>query len=320
MTTGSIITDEHGSTVGDDDFDAAAAFLSNLTGEEPKPSTQTDDAAPATQETAQTEAPEQTNIADDDTHTDPDPDDAEVEIKVGEETKKATLKDLKRLYGQEASLTQKAQKLAEQTRTAVEQDARASAALKAMLERAQARYAPFANVDMLVMSQQMDTETFQQLRTMEAEAKADVDFLRQELQGHMQAQQQAARAAYTEAANACVKALTNSDSPAYIEGWGKPMYDELASFSEQQGFKGFRAIVDPAAIKLVHMAMQFAKGADAAQAAARKIEKVAQQPRRVLKPGASKAPNDNDPKRGAMAQLRRSGDIDDAAAAFAALG
>src|SRR5690242_886181 len=107
-SSATIVTD-----VADSGFDGLGedsgfdAFLANLTGEQKKapPETDaeaTDAAAPETGSTEET--------ADADTEDD-DPDEYEVEIKVGEETHKPKLKDLKRLFGQEAALTQKSQKV-----------------------------------------------------------------------------------------------------------------------------------------------------------------------------------------------------------------
>ena len=87
------------------------AFLSNLIGEDEakRRSTMTDAEADATpEETAGGDAnnegePNEGDAGtegDDTKQTDDDPDAREVEIKVGEETKKATIRDLKRLYGQ----------------------------------------------------------------------------------------------------------------------------------------------------------------------------------------------------------------------------
>ena len=105
------------------------------------------------------ESPEEVDLADD----------TLVELQVDGETKQASLKDLKRLYGQEASLTRKSQETAAQRKEANEALERADASLQAMLTRAQERYQPYEEVDMLVASRQMNPDDFAALR---AEAKA----------------------------------------------------------------------------------------------------------------------------------------------------
>jgi hypothetical protein len=183
-----------------------------------------------------------------------------------------------------------------------------------MMERAQARFEPYAKLDMLVLSQRMDTEAFQALRADAAAAEADVKFLSQELDGHMQATNERSQVAYKEAAQNCLKVL--SDPKTGIEGFGKPLYDELLSFADTQGLPSVRQLTDPSALKIVHMAMLYSKAQAAAKVAATKVEKVVNAPKRVVKPGTASAPTD--PYRNALKALKASGNPDDAEAAFLA--
>lgn len=314
-TVGSITTDEP------DAGDGYDAFLSSLDDEDPKkgaPSETVEEAAesPVTETAEETEQTDEGEPNEGSETDENDPDNEEVEIKVGEETKKATLKELKRLFGQEASLTQKSQKLAEQSRVAQEQDARANAALTAMLERAKERYKPYAELDMLVLAQRMDTETFAQLRADAKAAEADVTFLTQELDGHMKAAQDRANKAHQEAGNAMIKAL--EDPKTGIEGFNPALYNELVAFGAANGLQNVRMLVDPNAIKVLHMAMLYDKGQKAAKTVVDKTRKVVAKPTRQLRPGNS-ASNQASAFTTAMKQLRSSGgDIDSAADAFAA--
>ena len=95
-------------------------------------------------------------------------DDTLVDIQVDGQTKQASIRDLKRLYGQEASLTRKSQETAQSRKEAQEQLQKADASLQAMIARAQERYKPYQDVDMLVASKTMSNEDFAALR---AEAK-----------------------------------------------------------------------------------------------------------------------------------------------------
>ena len=91
-------------------------------------------------------------------------DDAEVEITVDGETHRASVADLKRLYGQEASLTRKSQAVSQQRKQAEDAMQRSDALLQAMLSRAEERFKPYSEVDMLLASKTMDAEDFAALR------------------------------------------------------------------------------------------------------------------------------------------------------------
>ena len=110
-------------------------------------------------------------------------DDTLVEISVDGESKQASIKDLKRLYGQEASLTRKSQEAASQRKTADEQLQKADASLQAMISRAQERFKPYSDVDMLVASKNMSAEDFTQLRAEAKQAEDDLKFLTEEADG-----------------------------------------------------------------------------------------------------------------------------------------
>ena len=295
-----------------DGDDAVDAFLANIKGEETPPK---DDAeAP--------EAPQaETGDAPGDDHegehqADPnDPDEQEVEIKVGEETKKAKLRELKRLYGQEASLTQKSQKVAETLKLAETREAQASAALQAMISKAEEKAKPYRDIDWLVLSQRMNTEDFEALRQDAALAEGDVKFLKGELDKQVQGQNERAQVAYREAAQACLKTL--QDPATGIKGWNKELYDGLVKWGTEQGLPAITGLVDPAAWKIVHMAYQYAQQQSAAKTAETKVQKIAHRPTTVIAPkGQGRAPADQ--KTTAIRNLRRSGSLDDAVGAFMA--
>ena len=97
---------------------------------------------------------------DDDTEEDNEPqvlsDDAVLEIMVDGKPQQVSAKDLKRLYGQEQSLTRKSQDLAATRKQAEESLAKADISYRKLIERAEARHKPYAEVDMLGASRQMD--------------------------------------------------------------------------------------------------------------------------------------------------------------------
>ena len=133
---------------------------------------------PDTDDTEDEDEPE-TDQEDDETEVELS-DDTLVEIQVDGEAKQASLKDLKRLYGQEASLTRKSQETAAKRKEAEEALAKADISYRKLLERAEARMKPYAEVDMLVASRQMSTEDFAALRREAQEAEKDLKFLQEE--------------------------------------------------------------------------------------------------------------------------------------------
>lgn len=306
-----------GSILADESNDGVDAFLSSFSdGEDPKkPSTKTETDEAKAPET-DTPEPEETNTAtpegEEGEPQETDPDDAEVEIKVGEETKKATIKELKRLYGQEAALTQKSQALAQQRAAADATYTQAHTALQSMTARAAEAFKPYADLDWLVLAQRMDTETFQALRQDAAAAEANVKFFETELKGTVTAHQEQARLAHQEAANECVKAMESPETG--IPGFGQPMYQDMLTFAKAQGFDGAHQIVRPAVLKMLHMAMSWHKQQTATKVAEAKIAKAPNKPTTVIKPGTSSG----NTSRTAMQQLRKSGSVDDAADAFMA--
>ena len=81
-----------------------------------------------------------------------DSDETYVKVKVGDEDKEVSVKDLKRLYGQEASLTRKSQEVADQRRVADEGVAKNVAALNVLHEKAKLKAEPYKNIDWLAVS------------------------------------------------------------------------------------------------------------------------------------------------------------------------
>jgi len=206
-------------------------------------------------------------------------DDTLVELVVDGETKKASIKDLKRLYGQEASLTQKSQQLASQRKQADENVQRASAQMQRMLERAQERFKPYSEVDMLVASRQMDASEFAQLRKEAADAETDLKFLKEEsdqFYGQLQTQHQEAQKI---AAKECVKTLQE-----HLPKWSDSLYNDIRQYAIQTGLpeEQVNSVVDPNIIMLLNKARLYDQGKKVA------TTKKSKNPTRVLR--SRKAP------------------------------
>ncbi|MBK3774761.1 hypothetical protein GAY31_11400 [Azospirillum brasilense] len=246
-------------------------------------------------------------------------DEQEVDIQVGEETKKVKIKDLKRLYGQEAALTQKSQQVAALRKQVETDGAKHAAALERLHQKAEAKWSQYASIDWHTLGLQMqdNPQAFAALRQEATEAYKEFQFITGELdqfvtdlnakQTHLM-QQQAVEA---------VKVLKKE-----IPDWTPERYDAIRLFGIQSGLDAnmVNNLVDPAAIILIDKARQF----DAMQAKAQNkiadVKKKTAQPSRVLKPDV--APSNklgNDPARKAMDALRRTGSKDAAMNAFKSL-
>lgn len=181
-------------------------------------------------------------------------DNAVVEITVDGETKQASVKDLKRLYGQEASLTRKSQEVASQRKMADEHLQKADASLQAMLTRAQERYKPYSEVDMLVASKQMSADEFAALRAEAKQAEDDLKFLTEEADrfyGYMKEEQ---TKALQKQAEECIKVLQRE-----IPNWNNDLYNDIRQYAISQGLpeEQVNQYADPTVIMLLNKARQF---------------------------------------------------------------
>lgn len=85
-------------------------------------------------------------------------DDDIVEITVNGEVVQHSVAQLKRLAGQEASLTRKSQETASKRKEAEDAISKNHAVFQTLLAKAEERHKPYANVDMLLASKTMDAE------------------------------------------------------------------------------------------------------------------------------------------------------------------
>lgn len=200
--------------------------------------------------------------------------------------------DLKRLYGQEASLTRKSQAVSQQRKEAEDAMRRSDALLQAMLQKAEDRFKPYSEVDMLLASKTMDAEDFAALRKEAQAASEDVRFLREEADafyGEIQKQQQEAQ---KKAATEAVKVLQEA-----IPEWSNDTYADIRSYAVAQGLDTDQVnmIVDPAVIQIINKARLFDQGKRVAT-----VKKKAATQKKVLR--SKKSPPD--------ASVRRRADIE----------
>ena len=218
-------------------------------------------------EDAQSEEQPKRKVADDELVRKIRVDGQEIEVKV---------RDLERLYGQEASLTKKSQEVASQRARIEEETQKVALATEALLKRAVERYQPYANIDWLVESQRMDPAVLTALREEAVKAYSDVQFLQTELDGYVKQVQTARQKDMQERANATAKAL--NDPKTGIPNF-REVYPEMIRYAVNQGIPQelVNREVDERALRILHKAMMYDR--------MQKVETkpVSKQPAKVIK-------------------------------------
>lgn len=150
-------------------------------------------------------------------------DDTTVKVTVNGEETEVSIGSLKRLAGQEASLTRKSQE-------ADQVGGRAAFMIQNAIQAIQEDLAPYEDIDWLVAQQEMDPEEFKWHRDNFTRSKQRFDNLvgqAGEFEQAIQARQQAARG---EAARAATAELTRD-----VPGWNDSLYTEVMQYGVAQG-------------------------------------------------------------------------------------
>ena len=263
-----------------------------------------------------------TDDEDEDDEEDEEPlaasDDQIVDINVNGESKQVSVKDLKRLYGQEASLTKKSQDLANQRKQSDESLAQTQLSYQKLLERAEARFKPYADIDMLVASRQMDPDTFAQLRQDAKQAEEDLTFLKEESNTLVSQQQQQFAEQSKEAAANCVKVLQEQ-----LPDWGNELYSDIRNYAVKSGLPQEQVdqYTDPQVIMLINKARLYDQSKQSAKSkkAKAKLTKSKSGKTKVL--SSRKAPLSKEgaaerKRQAAIKNLHGHSDLDDIAAAL----
>jgi hypothetical protein len=245
-----------------------------------------------------------------------------VKVKVGEEEHEVPVKDLKRLFGQEAALTKKSQAVASQL-ASVEKEREANAVrLKALTERATSRANYFRSLPWMQMAKDPSIDG-EQMAILQKEAQQAIEeetFLKAETDALIKVAQEQTVANLAQQASTTVKTLGDQSSPLYIEGWNQKLYDDMRSFAVDQGVPAqiVNQIVDAPTLKLLHMAMLYQKGAQRVQ-----VVKKDKSPKKIVKtsqaPAAQDISTSKAKQKQAKSRLAQTHSEDDAVAAFMAL-
>lgn len=242
--------------------------------------------------------------------------DALVKIKVDGQEVTASIKDLKRLYGQEASLTRKSQEAAQIKQKAEESGQKYVAGLESLLERAKEQAAPYANINFLALTKDPNVSSEELAALSDAANKAfdNVRYLESELDGVIKTANEQRQQQLMVAAKEAIKVLT--DPKTGIPGWNEQLYNDIRRFAVDSGMNEqvVNEMVDPTAFKILHMAMQYQKG----KTAVTKTKKVDKTPKRIIKgtPDETIKKSKTSQKTDAFKRARDTGHVDDAAEAF----
>lgn len=241
-----------------------------------------------------------------------------VKLKVDGKEVEASVKDLKRLYGQEQSLTRKSQEAAETKKKAEETAVKHMAGLEKLLERAKEQAAPYASINFLALTKDpnVSSEELSALSDAATRAFENVRYLEQELDGVIRTTQAERQQQMMIQARETIKILT--DPKTGIPGWNEQMYNDIRKFAVDTGMNEqvVNEMVDPVAFKVLHMAMQYQKG----KSALSKTKKVDKTPKRIIKgtPEETVKRAKASPKQEVYKRLKETGSVDDAADAFMA--
>jgi hypothetical protein len=244
-------------------------------------------------------------------------DTAKVRVKVGDEELVVDVKDLKRLYGQESALTKRSQEIATRAKEYEAKTTQAVTALDKMQVSAKKAFEPYEKIDWAQAARSLSQADYNQLRADAQDAQANLRFITEELDAQMKGAKDYAETEMRRLATEAGKQLKDQASPHYIDGWSKELYGKMRDFASEAGLKNdvFDTIVDPAALKIVHDAMQY-------RAQKAKVKAVVTQAKakvvsdKQLSPKSTESSDVRD--KAAMSRLQESGSVDDAAAVYLA--
>lgn len=244
-------------------------------------------------------------------------DDTKIKHKVNGVEQEFTLGQLKRLAGQEAALTQRSQELSEKTKVSNTVAETNVALLARLQEKAAKRWEPFSKINWVLEARNpnVTTEEIQAAQEAAQAAYEDYAFYTQELEAFSKQVQSSRAADLTERAKACVKAL--SDPETGIKGWSREMFEEIQNFATSTGIQRevMDELVDPAAFKILHMAMMYSKGKAATKTLETDKKKA---PKKIVKSGSTPPAERGGARRTeaiekATKRLKATGSPDDAA-------
>ena len=247
--------------------------------------------------------------------TPPVNDEMEIEVLVGEEKKVFKLKDLKRLAGQEAALTKKAQALAEARKTLDAHVELASHVLKRQYDKAVERASRYKDVDLYRASRELEPDEFDALKAAKEESEAEVKFLESEAVELLAKTKENNERLLREQAKVAYQEIIRR-----IPEWNDDLYRDLRVYAVSQGLDKDEVnnLIDPTAFVLIRKAYLYDKAQETKATVKKKVNKViAKAPKKTVQ-GSEPSNSKNTSLKALLSRARNSGSIDDVAAAFAA--
>jgi len=245
-----------------------------------------------------------------------DDEDSVVKVAVNGQELEVSVKDLKRLAGQEQALTHKSMELATRRKEAEEVGSYYAQGLARLVQMAEEEYAPYANIDFLSAAKDPNISA-EELRALREEAQTKYQkyqFLTQELGSYTQQMDQHRSQLMQAQAQETIKELTDPEKG--IPGWGPKLYEEVGNYAISRGMapEVFSAILDAPSLRVLHDAYRYDKAKKVA------TQKKAAAPKTVLKSTATPDANrfGNDKSKASMSKLRQSGRREDAVSAILA--
>jgi len=260
------------------DYDFTAAFEANLNGSSTAPEEEREEHPAETDASSSEQGSASPAAAEASTSQDDDPD---VELPFDGSPKTFKLKALQGIIEEHASYAPRFAEAAQAASAATAQRERLEAAYGEMLNRAQARYAPYKDIDWMVLSRDtsIDPETFRQVREDAQAAHNDLAFLTNEIDGRLSDTQKAVDTARQSAVQAAAVEL--HDPEKGIKDF-QSVYPKLVAFGKQHGVPDIENVYEPALIRLLHKAYLYDTGAKTVDS---QVQKVINKPTRVIKPG-----------------------------------
>lgn len=305
---------------GDTDADTAA-FLKDM-GYSDTREPDEDEEDPKEGDSKSTEGDsEETSQESSGTESEADPNDAEVSFKIGDTDTKVRMSELRGLVERRAE-SERAFTETTAARAAYNEKVQsADLVLARAVEKAEAKWKPFQDIDWITVRTQLDDNAWNTLRTMAKDAQDEVKFFTEE-RGALLAQSREATAQDMQRqAQAAIAELTGPTERGGITGFDQKLYGEITDYAMGQGLPKeiVFGTVSPAAVRLLHKAMMFDRAQKSSATVAEKITKAVQKPTNTQRPASKGTPTSNSSStKDALSKLAKSGSIDDAADAFMA--
>ena len=216
----------------DEDNETSSYETVEETGEEPQDSDQdaeeTDEDPEEGDSTSESDDDDDALVVADDTDV--------IEYSVDGEKLQASVKDLKRLAGQEAKLTRKSQQTALLAEQAQAREKQAQDILSKLKEKAQARVDQFKDIDFAeAAAQGVPIEDIRSARKMLEDAQKEVAYFDETLTDFANRTGEASKEALEAKAKEAFAVITDPSSPHHIQDFGEERYGKLNAHAKALG-------------------------------------------------------------------------------------